>query len=67
MYAEQGQLWIIEKYAQIFKIAPTFLLIPLTIVAINLLFRVEDRTKRILNIFSVIFTIIGSFIVVWMF
>lgn len=67
MYAEAGQTWIIEKYAYIFKVAPTFLLIPLLVVAVNMMFNFNEKTKRALNILAVVLTIVGSFSVVWMF
>ena len=67
MYAESGQTWIIEHYAHIFKVAPTFLLLPLVIVAINMLFNFNQKLKRTLNLISVGIVIMGSFAVIWLF
>ena len=48
-YSMENQLWIISKYANIFRIIPIFLFISLVLISLPIIFNINERTKKYLD------------------
>ena len=48
-YSMENKLWIISKYANIFRIIPIFLFISLVLISLPIIFNINERTKKYLD------------------
>jgi hypothetical protein len=59
VYSMQNQLWIITKFAFLYKISPLILILPLILTFLTLTKKFNKKTENILIIISLIFLFIG--------
>ncbi len=58
-YSMKNQLWIIEEYSSLTKIIPLFLLIPLILFTIPLIFNLSRKSRKVLDTIALILFTLG--------